>query len=189
MAGKPAPSRNEPLCQWHQAPVTLIYQWKIKEGMGGGWRKHNPKAEQSKWLLWKHCISLQSTWSWCKQGWLCLHHHADCWVLTDNRRWCSLFLTVLNLTSFHLFPFESLAMALYWQQDSKEKFWLIKETWSTNLRTDWFNIVLCHIVPAIAWQRLIFARIKKISLCCDSKGNIFWKAWGCTWLSKWSEFL
>ena len=64
-------------------------------------------------------------------------------------------------------------MALYWQQDSKEKFWFIKETWSTNLRTDWFNIVLCHIVPAIAWQRLIFARIKKISLCCDSKGNIF----------------
>ena len=89
-------------------------------------RNHNPKAEQSKWRPWKHCISLQSTWSWCKQGWLCLHHHADCWVLTDNRRWCSLFLTVLNLISFHLFPFESLAMALYWQQDSKEKFWLIK---------------------------------------------------------------
>ena len=130
MAGKPAPPSNEPLCQWHQAPVTLIYQWKIKEGMGvgggGGWRKHNPKAEQSKWLPWKHCISLQSTWSWCKQGWLCMHHHADCWVLTDNRRWCSLFLTVLNLISFHVFPFESLAMALYWQQDSKEKFWLIK---------------------------------------------------------------
>ena len=36
MAGKPAPSSNEPLCEWHQAPVTLIYQWKIKEGMVGG---------------------------------------------------------------------------------------------------------------------------------------------------------
>ena len=36
MAGKPAPSSNEPLCEWYQAPVTLIYQWKIKEGMVGG---------------------------------------------------------------------------------------------------------------------------------------------------------
>ena len=36
MDGKPAPSSHEPPRQWNQAPVTLIYQWKNKEGGRGG---------------------------------------------------------------------------------------------------------------------------------------------------------
>ena len=32
MAGKPMPSSHESPCQWNQAPVTLIYQWKNKGG-------------------------------------------------------------------------------------------------------------------------------------------------------------
>ena len=32
MAGKPMPSSHWPPHQWNQAPVTLIYQWKIKWG-------------------------------------------------------------------------------------------------------------------------------------------------------------
>ena len=47
MAGKPMPSSHEPSNQWNQAPVTLIYQGKIKMGGGEGgegWgRKNNPK--------------------------------------------------------------------------------------------------------------------------------------------------
>ena len=35
MAGKPMPSNHEPPCQWNQAPVTLIYQWKNKGGRDG----------------------------------------------------------------------------------------------------------------------------------------------------------
>ena len=34
MAGKPMSSSHEPPCQWNQAPVTLIYQWKNKGGAG-----------------------------------------------------------------------------------------------------------------------------------------------------------
>ena len=50
MAGKLMPSSHEPSHQWNQAPVTLIYQGKIKRKGGGGegWgRKHNPKTKQS----------------------------------------------------------------------------------------------------------------------------------------------
>ena len=36
MAAKPAPYSYEPPCQWNQAPVTLIYQWKNKGGRDGG---------------------------------------------------------------------------------------------------------------------------------------------------------
>ena len=32
IAGKPASSSHESPCQWNQAPVTLIYQWKNKGG-------------------------------------------------------------------------------------------------------------------------------------------------------------
>ena len=35
MAGKLAPSSHEPSRQWNQAPVTMIYWWKNKEGGGG----------------------------------------------------------------------------------------------------------------------------------------------------------
>ena len=41
IAGKPMPSSHEPSNQWNQAPVTLIYQGKIKRGgvaRGGGER-------------------------------------------------------------------------------------------------------------------------------------------------------
>ena len=49
MACKPMPSRHWPPHQWNQAPVTLIYQWKIK--WGERYRvKHDPKAKQRKWL-------------------------------------------------------------------------------------------------------------------------------------------
>ena len=54
MAGKPTPSSREPPCQWNQAPVTLIYQWKIKGGKRGEGR-HNPKAKQIQKVPWKHC--------------------------------------------------------------------------------------------------------------------------------------
>ena len=51
MAGKLMPSSHEPSHQWNQAPVTLIYQGKIKRKGGGGgegWgREHNPKTKQS----------------------------------------------------------------------------------------------------------------------------------------------
>ena len=36
MASKPVPSSQEPACQWNQAPVTLIYQWKNKGGGRAG---------------------------------------------------------------------------------------------------------------------------------------------------------
>ena len=47
MAGKLMPSSHEPPHQWNQAPVTMIYQRKIKgrEGLG---ERHNLKPEQSK---------------------------------------------------------------------------------------------------------------------------------------------
>ena len=47
MAGKLTPCSHYSPHQWNQAPVTMIYQGKIKgrEGLG---ERHNPKAEQSK---------------------------------------------------------------------------------------------------------------------------------------------
>ena len=47
MAGKPAPSSHEPPCQWSQAPVTLIYQWKNKWGRDGGKRMIQRLNEES----------------------------------------------------------------------------------------------------------------------------------------------
>ena len=46
MAGKLTPCSHYSLHQWNQAPVTIIYQRKVKgrEGLG---ERHNPKAEQS----------------------------------------------------------------------------------------------------------------------------------------------
>ena len=46
MAGKLTPSSHEHPHQWNQAPVTMIYQRKIK---GREWlgERHNLKAEQS----------------------------------------------------------------------------------------------------------------------------------------------
>ena len=156
-----------------------------REQVGGGGSEAQSKGWTKQVAAMKALHILLSTWSWCKQGWLCLRHHTDCWLITEDGT-----PLVVNCVTFHLTSFESLAIALYWQQDRKEKFWLVKgQYWSTYLRTKWFNILSCHIVPVIAWQHLIFARIKKISLCCDSKRNIFWKAWRCTWLSKWSKSL
>ena len=47
MAGKPAPSSHEPPCQWSQAPVILIYQWKNKWGRDGGKRMIQRLNEES----------------------------------------------------------------------------------------------------------------------------------------------
>jgi len=46
IAGKLTPSSHDPPHQWNQAPVTMIYQGKIKGREGVG-ERHNPKAEQS----------------------------------------------------------------------------------------------------------------------------------------------
>ena len=35
MAGKTVSSSHDPPCQWNQAPVALIYQWKNKGGGEG----------------------------------------------------------------------------------------------------------------------------------------------------------
>ena len=45
--GKPAPSSHEPPCQWSQAPVTLIYQWKNKGGRDGDKRMIQRLNEES----------------------------------------------------------------------------------------------------------------------------------------------
>ena len=47
MAGKPAPSSHEPPCQWSQAPVTLICQWKNKGGRDAGKRMIQRLNEES----------------------------------------------------------------------------------------------------------------------------------------------
>ena len=36
IAGKPVPSSHEPSCQWNQAPVMQIYQWKTERGQEWG---------------------------------------------------------------------------------------------------------------------------------------------------------
>ena len=35
-----------------------------------------------------HESVVHSTWSWCKQGWLRLHHHIDCWPTIRVRALC-----------------------------------------------------------------------------------------------------
>ena len=47
MAGKPAPYSHEPPSQWNQAHVTLICQWKNKEGRAGGKRMIQRLNEES----------------------------------------------------------------------------------------------------------------------------------------------
>ena len=47
MGGKLVSSSLEPPCQWNQAPVTMIYQWKNKGGRDGGKRMIQRLNEES----------------------------------------------------------------------------------------------------------------------------------------------
>ena len=47
MAGKLVPSSLEPLCQWNQTPVTMIYQWKNKGRRDWGKRMIQRLNEES----------------------------------------------------------------------------------------------------------------------------------------------
>ena len=63
---------------------TLIYQWKSKRGKG--WRENTIQRLNKASGL--HESNVLSTWSWCKQGWPCLHHHTDLY-LTRGGSSCS----------------------------------------------------------------------------------------------------
>ena len=91
MAGKPMPSSHEPPCQWNQAPVTLIYQWKNKGGRDGGKRMIQRLNEES------GCQenAVLRTWQWCNQGLPCLSQTTDCWPHLHSSS-----LTVLNKFNF-----------------------------------------------------------------------------------------
>ena len=47
IAGKPASSSHETPCQWNQAPVKLIYQFKNEAGRDGGKRMIQRLNEES----------------------------------------------------------------------------------------------------------------------------------------------
>ena len=76
MAAKPAPSSNEPSCQWNQAPVTLIYQWKNKGGRGDEGKRMIQRLNEESGHQ-KNAVL--STWRWCKHCWLRLSQTSDRW--------------------------------------------------------------------------------------------------------------